>query len=397
MKRLMIILLIFLALFAAGIYGVRQYLGVSQPTPKPGERVSLTPNQPTQPPTTEPIDFEIEVVATNLFVPWSIVFTGPERILVTERNGQLRQILNGKLQESPVKRFPDVADTGEAGLMSLVLHPNYQQNRFLYACETYQANGQLYDRVLRFTDQGESLVEDTLIIDQIPAAQFHAGCELGIGPDEKLYISTGDATEGELAQDQSSLAGKILRLNLDGSIPQGNPFSNSPIYSLGHRNPQGIAWHPVSGDLWSTEHGPSGFDGPGGGDEINLIQAGQNYGWPEVSHQESAPQFVDPKLVFTPAVAPASAIFYTGQRYPQFKNHLLFAMLRGEGIMLVEIDPDNPTQVLAYERLAEIDVGRVREINQSPDGFIYFTTSNRDGRGAERQGDDHLYRLIPTK
>jgi glucose/arabinose dehydrogenase len=180
-------------------------------------------------------------------------------------------------------------------------------------------------------------------------------------------------------------------MNKDGSIPSDNPFSNSYIYSYGHRNPQGIDFDPVSGVLFSTEHGPSLFDGAAGGDEFNRILPGKDYGWPKVSHTESTPEAIDPLLVFTPAVAPASGIFYTQDKYPSLKNAFLFGGLRGEGIFVIYLD-DSRQKVKSYEKL-NIAEGRIREIAISPDGYIYFSTSNRDGRGNPTDKSDQIFRL----
>ena len=226
-------------------------------------------------------------------------------------------------------------------------------------------------------------------------ARFHAGCRLRFGPDDKLYISTGDATNKESAQDLNSLAGKILRINADGSIPADNPFFNSVIFSYGHRNPQGFDWHPESGVLVATEHGPSGNDGPRGGDEVNIIKAGNNYGWPIVSHEKSQEGLIDPVILFTPAEAPGSGMFYRGSVFPQFTNTFLFGVLRGEGIIQVVFDDNAAGKVVSYQKLPDINVGRVRDLVEAPDGTIYFSTSNTDGRGQVYEGDDHIYRLIP--
>lgn len=338
---------------------------------------------------------QVESFVSDLNVPWSMVFTSPERILVTERPGRVRVVKNGHLLEEPLRVFTEVSNRSEEGLMGMILDPDYAANNYVYLCLAYQAtDGRVLDKVIRVIDSGGSLIDDRVIIDGIPAAANHAGCRLRFGPDEKLYISTGDASQRNLAQNLTSLAGKILRLNADGSIPDDNPFLNSAVFSYGHRNPQGFDWHPISGALIATEHGPSGNDGPGGGDELNLIQAGQNYGWPEVSHQRSKAGMIDPLLVFTPAIAPASGMFYRSAVLPQLTNTFLFGMLRGEGIMQVFFDEDG--QVSNYQKLVEVEVGRVREIIEGPDGFVYFTTSNQDGRGKARNGDDHIFRLLPA-
>ena len=177
-------------------------------------------------------------------------------------------------------------------------------------------------KVVRFTDEGNSLTNPRIIIDLIPAAKYHAGSRLAFGPDSKLYISTGDATNKNIAQDRNSLGGKILRINADGSIPSDNPQKRSPVWSYGHRNPQGLAW--IGDDLYSSEHGPSVFDGPAGGDEVNKIVKGGNYGWPLVSHLKTRDGTVAPLRVFTPAEAPASLMAYSGTMFPQYRDHLFF-------------------------------------------------------------------------
>lgn len=184
-----------------------------------------------------------------------------------------------------------------------------------------QKNNKLIDKVERLIDRGNIIERGKIILDDIPAARFHAGCRIAFGPDNKLYITTGDGTNKEVAQQLDSLGGKILRINTDGSIPQDNPFPNSAIFSLGHRNPQGIDWYPGTDILFQTEHGPSVFDGPPGGDELNIIKKDRNYGWPIVSHKKKQTGFIDPKLIFTPAEAPSSAFFYKSNVFPQFKNN----------------------------------------------------------------------------
>lgn len=341
------------------------------------------------------VPIRIEEVARGLFVPWSFVFTDPRRILVTERSGAVRVIFDGKLQDEPLAQF-EVSMQSEEGLMGMDIDPDYAENKFIYLCVAYEKSGGLVNKVVRARDTGRALTQEETILDDIPSARFHAGCRVRFGPDGKLYVSTGDASKKELAQDKDSLAGKILRMNADGTIPDDNPYKGSYVYSYGHRNVQGFDWSS-SGNLIATEHGPSGFDGPGGGDEVNLIRAGENYGWPLVSHERKEEGLVDPLLVYTPAIAPASGSFYTSRILPQFTNTYLFGMLRGSGIMYVVFDPDRPARVVKHHPISGIDVGRVRDVAEGPDGFIYFSTSNRDGRGDVREGDDKIYRIVPER
>lgn len=338
--------------------------------------------------------YTAEVVAQNLFVPWSIIFTDPNRIIVSERSGSIRVVENGQLKAEPLITFSEVDARGEEGLMGLALDPRYSENSYFYACLAYPKDGGYTDKVVRLIDQGQTAKVDATIIDDIPAAQYHAGCEINFGPDGKLYITTGDATNKQIAQDLTSLGGKILRLNADGTIPSDNPFTNSPVWSSGHRNPQGIGWHPITGQLFSSEHGPSIFDGPAGGDEINIITKGGNYGWPVVSHEGTADGMISPLLVFTPAVAPGSLTFYTGDKTPQLSNNAVVGLLRGEGILRVVLEPPDFNQVVLYQKLPGIDFGRIREVTTGPDGYLYFTTSNRDGRGTVEPNDDKIYRLV---
>lgn len=338
--------------------------------------------------------FNIELVASNLFVPWSIVFTDKDRILFTERNGKLRIFWEGSLLDKPLKIFNDVSTGGEEGLMGLAVDPNYKNNKFIYVSYAYDKGNALAVKVLRFKDTGDSLTDEKLLIDNLPAERYHAGCRLRFGPDGKLYVTTGDAGERQSAQNINTLYGKILRINSDGTIPSDNPFPKNPVWSYGHRNPQGIDWYPGTNIMYSTEHGPSGFDGPGGGDEVNIIVKGGNYGWPVVSHKESKEGMISPVLEYTPAIAPASGMFYGSDSISQFKNNFFFGCLRGSGMMRVVVDEKNPEKIISNELIKEIDFGRIREITEGPDGAIYFSTSNRDGRGNERSGDDKIYKIV---
>lgn len=361
---------------------------------QPRQRVTSTPT-PTPKPTS--VAYAVSQAVTGLNVPWSLVFTSPTRWLVTERPGNIRVIQDGKLAVAPLARFDQVTSLGESGAMGMVADPDYAKNKLLYACYTVARGSVLTDRVVRFEDRGTAIGPLAVVIDQIPAAQNHAGCRLSFGPaDQKLYITTGDAMNPTSAQRLTALSGKILRLNPDGTIPADNPFPGSPVWSLGHRNSQGLAWQPVTGQLFATEHGPSGTDGAPGGDEINRIIKGANYGWPVISHNQTDPRFVTPLLVYTPAVAPGGATFYTSSVLPQFTGNLFFAALGGEGVYRVVFNKTDPSKIVTNEKLADVNVGRVRDVVQGPDGALYLLTSNRDGRGTLRAGDDAIYRLAPN-
>lgn len=365
---------------------------------------TLTPlptqvNTPTQPIVEEEVQplatgWEVELVVQDLDIPWSVVFPQENRILITERTGNIREVVDGVLNPEAVFSFEEVTAVGEGGVMGMALHPDYEQNRYVYVCYATSLEGGMIDRVARLVDTPGNMQLDTVILDNIPAARFHAGCRLKFGPDEKLYITTGDALVPDLAQDIDSLAGKILRVNDDGSIPEDNPFLNSPIFSIGHRNPQGISWDWAFGIMYASEHGPSGFDGPGGGDEINIIIPGGNYGWPLVSHDEVLEGTINPIIQFTPAEAPASLLFYDRDVLPFFTGNLFFGVLRGEGVMRLILSEDGKS-IQSFEKIIR-NVGRVREVTIGSDGYIYFTTSNQDGRADPRAGDDKLFRIIPT-
>lgn len=348
------------------------------------------------------VEYIVEEVISGLEVPWTIAWTSKDRMLVAERPGRLWVVENGVLKPDPLFVFQDVSNESEEGLMGLAVDPDYGNTRFLYVCYAFQKGDKMIDRVVRLKDEGDRATIDRVILEDIPAARFHAGCRLAFGPDKKLYITTGDATDRNLAQELGSLAGKILRVNADGSIPEDNPFATRPgaraeIWSYGHRNPQGIAWHPETGEMYETEHGPSVFDGPAGGDEVNHITRGANYGWPLVSHERRRDGTATPLLVFTPAEAPASAAFYKGDTVPQFKSNFFFGALQGEGLFRIVIDAQDPDKIASYEKLSEVRFGRIREVAQGPDGFLYFSTSNRDGRGSPDTKDDRIFRIRPKE
>ncbi len=350
-----------------------------------------------KPESTPPGDVRVEVVARDLQIPWAIDFAPDGRIFLTERPGRIRVIREGMLQPEPWARI-SVAHEGEGGLLGLALDPNFAENGFVYVYYTYREGGRLWNRIARLTDRGERGEGLTIIFDRIPGSMIHNGGRIKFGPDGKLYVTTGDANVPASAQDLASLAGKILRLNPDGSIPTDNPFPNSPVWSYGHRNPQGLAWHPVTGALFSTEHGPSGVPPHCCHDEVNVIEPGRNYGWPLVFGVGRDPRFVDPILESgLDTWAPSGAAFCSGDRLPEsWRGRLVFAALRGQHLGRVTLRSSDLRSVERFETLFAGEFGRLRDVVQGPDGFLYVTTSNRDGRGIPRSGDDRLLRIVPV-
>ena len=344
------------------------------------------------------VKFRVEVVATGLEVPWGFVWLPNKDMLVTERPGRVRIIESGKLRAEPVFTVPDVEPTGESGLMDITLHPDFAKNSFVYLAYSYNKDGK-HVKVARYKYVDGKFTEPKTIIDDIPGTALHAGMRCRFGPDGKLYVTTGDSTDWTLAQKGDSLAGKTLRLNDDGTVPTDNPFVGKAgyrpeIWTYGNRNSQGIAWQPGTNLLFETEHGPSFFEGRGGGgDEVNILEAGKNYGWPDIHHTQTREGMISPLLEYTPACAPGSAMFYNGAVFPSFKGNFFFGCLVGKRIIRVVLDG---RKVKAQENLLEGSFGRIREMEEGPDGYIYLSTSNRDGRGSPTKDDDRIMRIVPT-
>lgn len=327
--------------------------------------------------------FESSIILDNLEVPWSITPLSDEDFLVSERPGRLLFISKGF--KKLVKAF-EVANVGEAGLLGIAVHPEYPSIPFVYMYMSYYISGTIYNKIVRgkFKKENHKLSDLRTILDKIPGGAIHNGGRIRFGPDYKLYVTTGDAAFPELSQRIDNLAGKILRIEDDGSIPRDNPFPGSPIYSYGHRNPQGIDWHPLTGILVSSEHGPIGHD------EVNVIIKGGNYGWPlRTGALGDGNRFIKPIVDFgEKSIAPSGASFVRGNVFREFRGDFLIACLRGE--RLVRIKFDKNLKILNIEHMFLGKFGRLRDVIFDNKGNMILLTSNRDGRGVPRKGDDKI-------
>jgi len=321
----------------------------------------------------------VQIVATNLQKPWALTF-GDGKIFLTEKVGKLRVIDNGILVNESVADFR-VADISDAGLLGITTHPDFVKNHMMYVYYTYKEGDKLWNKVLRITESNNKIIDAKVILDKIPGAEFDNGGVIKFGPDKKLYIGTGDATDENAAQDLTSLAGKILRLNDDGSIPSDNPYLNSPVYSLGHRNPQGLAWDD-KGNLYETEEGPTKND------EINIIKKDKNYGWPNQECSGSK-EYQDALRCYNISVEPAGIAYY-GSGKLDFKNSLVLATLRGNILYQLHIPNGNITS----QKIILDGLGRIREVGVGPDDYLYILTGNTDGQGFPDKKDDKLLRVV---
>lgn len=312
----------------------------------------------------------IETVAQGLDTPWSIA-RSDDVFYLSERPGKIIKIDGNKKTEQQVDLDKEVSTAAEAGLLGFVLAPDFKDSKEAYAYYTYEDNGQ-FNRIVKLKLENDTWKEDEVLIDKIPSGQYHHGGRLKIGPDDKLYATTGDASDEQNAQDKDTLGGKILRINLDGSKPKDNPISNSYVYSYGHRNPQGIVWTP-DGQMYASEHGNQAND------EINEIKEGQNYGWPVIEGNEENDNMETP--IFTSGSddtwAPSGIAFKDGIIYS--------AALRGEGIMKFDVEKDEMKKVATK-------YGRIRDVYIVNDD-LYFVSNNTDSRGNPSQNDDKMYKV----
>ncbi|WP_443946924.1 PQQ-dependent sugar dehydrogenase [Pedobacter sp. AW1-32] len=319
------------------------------------------------------VEIKTKVLASGLTLPWEIVYGPDQFIWFTEKTGKISRLNPSTGAVTPLLTISEVRVNGEGGLLGMVLHPNFSANPFVYVVYDY---GTTYKaKVVRYTYSAGALGSPQILLDQIPAASIHNGSRLLISGD-KLFITTGDASDQSLPQNPNSLAGKILRINLDGSIPADNPFPNNPVWSIGHRNAQGLAM--VGAKLFSSEHGPDSDD------EINVIEKGKNYGWPNVKGlcNEStetpfcsANSVVEPLINWTPTIAPSGMTYYNSDYIPQFRNSLLLAVLKDSKLMQLKLD-DTQSKIAETKDFYVSTFGRLRAVCQSPEGKIYICTSN---------------------
>ncbi len=330
-------------------------------------------------------NYQVETVAEGLEVPWAIAFSPDGRIFVTERIGQLRVIENGNLNPEPIK----ILHVGgfEGGLLGIALDPNFEENHHIYLYFTYNDFLSTFNKLSRFTESDNKLSDEKVLLDKIPGGPIHDGGRIKFGPDSTLYITTGEAGNPGLAQDLDSLGGKILRINSDGTIPDDNPFANSPVFSFGHRNPQGLDWDPETGKLVISEHGSRAHD------EVNVIESGKNYGWPDIVGDEKKLGLISPLLhTGDETWAPSGATFYNSDNIPEWENMYFIATLRGNHLRMLDLDL-NSNQVLSSEALFS-EFGRLRDASMGLDGNLYILTSNRDGRGSPASNDDRIFRIV---
>ncbi len=318
-------------------------------------------------------NFTFEIIAENLRTPWEIGFLPNGELLISQRPGNLVRI---RTEKSSIE-IPSVREIGEGGLLGFTLHPDFENNNLIYFYITVENQGQLENRVEQyfFNLSANILTNRKIIISAIPASSVHNGGRIKFGPDGYLYISTGDSSDSDLAQNINSLAGKILRLDENGNIPSDNPFSN-PVYSYGHRNVQGLTWDSEN-QLWATEHGRSGMQS--GLDELNLIQKGANYGWPIIQGDDVQTNLHAPIIHSgTDTWAPAGAVF--------FDNSIFFTGLRGQALYKYNLQDKT---LRAY---FNGEFGRLRAITLKNDS-LYISTSNNDGRGNPKIGDDKVIKI----
>jgi glucose/arabinose dehydrogenase/mono/diheme cytochrome c family protein len=361
----------------------------------------LPPGRPPGPVTkkSERHGFRLETLVAGLDTPWGIDFLPDGRLIFTDRVGLVRTIVNGTLDPAVIGGVPSVWVRQDGGLMDIAVHPQFAKNGWIYLSfvEPGPENGSSTTRVIRARIRHHQLVDQQSIFQAPPELYWvdntHYGSRFIFDSEGYLYFSLGDRGRRDLSQDLSSPYGKLHRVHDDGRAPADNPFVDTPdavksIWSYGHRNPQGFAFHPVTGELWSSEHGPRG------GDELNVIERGRNYGWPVVTDGIdydgtaisliNAHEGMEPPIVqWTPTIAPAAVVFYTGDRFPHWRHHLFIGTLAGEHLRRIETSGRRVT----HQEVLFTEFGRVRDVTVGPDGYLYLALN----------GPGRIARLVPAE
>ena len=341
--------------------------------------------------------FQAETLMSGLDIPWELAWGPDDMIWVTERGGRILRLDPVSGHATEVEKIR-VTTVGESGLLGMTFHPDFDAQPFVYLVHSFHIGNDIRNRLVRMRFNGVSLEATKVLLDNIPGDGIHNGSRLAIGRDRFLYMTTGDANRPHLSQDLDSVAGKVLRFTLDGQPAPGNPFGTT-IYSYGHRNAQGLVFHPETDDLYLTEHGPADND------EVNRVEIGRNYGWPNVhgfcdNDVRLEDDFckrnsvAEPVATWTPTVAPCGADFYNADLIPGWKGSFLFTTLRGESLVRLTLSTDG-SRAVEEESLFEGEFGRLRDVLVGPNGQIYLATSNRDGRGTPAPEDDRILRIEP--
>jgi len=342
------------------------------------------------------VSVRVETIATGLEVPWGLAFLPSGNVLVTERPGRVRLLRNRSLRKEPVVTVPS-ASHSESGLLGIALHPRFSENRLFYVYYTREDRDVNRVERYRLADDDASATRDRVIVDEIPSAAFHDGGRIHFGPDGMLYVGTGDARNPDDAQSLDSTAGKILRLTSEGAIPTDNPWRGKPYFAIGVRNTQAFDWIDAK-TMVMADHGPSGELSRTGHDEVNVVHAGDDLGWPVLYGCEARRGMVSPLLTFRDAVPPGGAVFYTHASIAGFTNSLLIGTLKSKHLHRVTFDSNTaPTRVVRHEVYFEGEppsgYGRLREVAVAPDGSVWVTTSNCDGRGHCPSDGDRILRI----
>ncbi|MFL1455865.1 PQQ-dependent sugar dehydrogenase [Marinobacter sp. GN3S48] len=348
--------------------------------------------------TSNKANFRLETIATGLAHPWSLAFLPDGSQLVTERNGQLRRIRDGKLQDTPIDGLPELVVSGQGGLLDIILHPDFEQNRTLFLSYAHKISREgMTTRVARATLNGDQLEDVEVIFEAMPrgdTARHFAG-RMAFDADGNLYVAVGDRGEMDRAQNTDDDAGGVHRITTTGDPAPGNPFLgdsavNDTFFTYGNRNIQGMTIHPDTGEIWSHEHGPRG------GDEINIIRAGHNFGWPRVTYgidysgatisgKTTMEGITDPLHYWDPSIAPSGMAFYTGDQFPEWKGDLFVGALKMQKLVRLSIEDEEVTE---EEDLLETLGERIRDVRMGPDGALWLLTDSSNGK---------VYRVVPAR